>query len=194
MTAKELAESIVKKLKAQGHAAYLDYVGGQEDLRNGVIRAIGDPEARFQEDHLRLLRAVRFAARFGFRIDPQTMAAMERLHGLISKVSAERVREELNRILTEGGARYGFELLERTGLLGVILPEIAAMKGVEQPPEFHPEGDVWTHTLLMLEKLEKPTVTLAWGVLLHDVGKPSTFRVAGRIRSTGCGPETSSVS
>ena len=163
----------------------LDFTGGREDLDRRIIRAIGDPEQRFQEDHLRLLRAVRFAARLDFAIEPATMAALQRLHGLIESVSAERVREELARILTEGGARRGFELLDETGLLGDILPEVAAMKGVEQPPQFHPEGDVWTHTLLLLEKLRNPTVTLAMGALLHDVGKPPTFRVAERIRFDG---------
>jgi poly(A) polymerase len=163
----------------------LDFTGGQEDLRRRVVRAIGDPEERFQEDHLRLIRAVRFAARLGFEIEPGTMAALRRLHHLIEKVSPERVREELARILTEGGARRGFELLDETGLLADILPEVAAMKGVAQPPEFHPEGDVWTHTLLLLEKLRHPTVTLAAGALLHDVGKPPTFRVADRIRFDG---------
>src|ERR1700733_305853 len=163
----------------------LDFTGGREDLRRRTIRAIGDPEQRFEEDHLRLLRAVRFAARLGFEIEPATMAALQRLHGLIVKVSAERIRDELARILTEGGARRGFELLDETGLLGDILPEVAAMKGVEQPPQFHPEGDVWTHTLLLLEKLRNPTVTLAMGALLHDVGKPPTFRVAERIRFDG---------
>ena len=163
----------------------LDFTGGREDLRRRVVRAIGDPDERFQEDHLRLIRAVRFAARLGFEIEPATMAALQRLHGLIVKVSPERVRDELARILTEGGARRGFELLEETGLLGDILPEVAAMKGVAQPPEFHPEGDVWTHTLLLLEKLRDPTVTLAAGALLHDVGKPPTFRVADRIRFDG---------
>jgi len=113
------------------------------------------------------------------------MAALQRLHGLIAKVSAERIREELTRILTEGGARRGFELLDETGLLGDILPEVAAMKGVAQPPQFHPEGDVWMHTLLLLEKLRNPTVTLAMGALLHDVGKPPTFRMADRIRFNG---------
>ena len=163
----------------------LDLTGGREDLRRRVVRAIGDPEERFQEDHLRLIRAVRFAARLGFEIEPATMAALQRRHGLIVKVSPERVRDELARILTEGGARRGFELLDETGLLGDILPEVAAMKGVAQPPEFHPEGDVWTHTLLLLEKLRHPTVTLAAGALLHDVGKPPTFRVADRIRFDG---------
>jgi poly(A) polymerase len=163
----------------------LDFTGGQEDLQRRVVRAIGDPAERFQEDHLRLIRAVRFAARLDFEIEPGTMAALRRLHHLIEIVSPERVREELTRILTEGGARRGFELLDETGLLGDILPEVAAMKGVAQPPEFHPEGDVWTHTLTLLEKLRHPTVTLAAGALLHDVGKPPTFRVADRIRFDG---------
>jgi len=163
----------------------LDYAGGREDLEQRVVRAIGDPETRFGEDHLRLLRAVRFAARLGFRIDPATMAAIKRQHALILKVSPERVREELIRILTEGGARYGFELLHQSGLLADLLPEVAAMQGVAQPPEFHPEGDVWIHTLLLLEKLRDPTPTLALGALLHDVGKPPTFRVAERIRFDG---------
>jgi putative nucleotidyltransferase with HDIG domain len=163
----------------------LDFVGGREDLRRRAIRAIGAPKERFEEDHLRLIRAVRFAARLGFEIEPGTMAAIQRLHGLIANVSPERVRDELARILTEGGARRGFELLDETGLLADILPEVAAMKGVAQPPEFHPEGDVWTHTLLLLDKLRDPTVTLATGALLHDVGKPPTFQIADRIRFNG---------
>src|SRR5882762_7657113 len=163
----------------------LDFVGGRDDLGAGVVRAIGDPETRFREDHLRLLRAVRFAARLNYQIEAGTMQAVQRLHGLIRKVSAERVRDELVRILTEGGARRGFELLDESGLLADILPEVAAMKGVAQPPEFHPEGDVWRHTLLMLDQLREPSVTLALGVLLHDVGKPPTFRVADRIRFDG---------
>jgi len=163
----------------------LDYVGGRADLAAGVIRAIGEPAVRFGEDHLRLLRAVRFAARLDFVIEPETLAAIRRLHPLIRKVAAERVRDELVCILTEGGARRGFEMLDGTGLLAEILPEVAAMKGVAQPPEFHPEGDVWIHTLLLLEYLRNPTITVALGALLHDVGKPSTFRVAGRIRFDG---------
>ncbi len=166
-----------------GHV--VDYAGGLDDLRDGVIRAIGDPAQRFEEDHLRMLRAIRFAARFGFTIDPATFAAMQAMHQRILRVSPERIRDELVRILTEGGARRGFELLDASGLLNDILPEIAAMKGVAQPPEFHPEGDVWTHTLIMLEGLHAPTPTLALGVLLHDVGKPGTFRIAGRIRFDG---------
>ena len=163
----------------------LDYVDGRADLERRLVRAIGDPGERFREDHLRLLRAVRFAARLGFTIDSGTFDAMRRLHALIVHVSAERIRDELVRILTEGGARYGFELLDASGLLGDLLPEIAAMKGVEQPPQYHPEGDVWVHTLLLLEKLGRATPTLALGALLHDVGKPTTFRVAERIRFDG---------
>jgi poly(A) polymerase len=163
----------------------LDYVGGRADLERRVVRAIGDPDARFREDHLRLLRAIRFAARLGFEIDPATFEAMVRHHALILKVSAERVHDEIERILTEGGARRGLELLDASGMLADLLPEVAAMKGVGQPPEFHPEGDVWTHTLLLLEGLVRATPTLAWGALLHDVGKPATFRVAERIRFDG---------
>ncbi len=163
----------------------LDYVGGRDDLHAGLIRAIGDPEVRFREDHLRLLRAVRFAARLGFEIEHGTFAAIQRLAASIRGISAERVRDELVRILTEGGARRGLELLDSGGLLREILPEVAAMKGVEQPPEFHPEGDVWKHTLIMMDELRNPSAALALGVLLHDVGKPPTFRIAGRIRFDG---------
>jgi poly(A) polymerase len=157
----------------------LDFVDGQEDLKAGVIRAIGDPERRFAEDKLRMMRAVRFAARFGFKIEEATFRAIQRQTQEIQQVSPERLREELTKMLTEGAARRAFELLNETGLLAQVAPEIAAMKGVEQPPQFHPEGDVWIHTLLMLEKLEKgASPTLAWGVLLHDVGKPPTFQSA----------------
>ena len=157
----------------------LDFVDGQADLRAGIIRAIGDPERRFSEDKLRMLRAIRFAARFGYTIEPKTFAAIHRHAEEIHSVSAERIHEELSKLLTEGAARRGFELLDKTRLLQQILPEISAMKGVQQPPEFHPEGDVWTHTRMMLEGLP-PNVsrTLAWSVLLHDVGKPPTFRPA----------------
>ena len=163
----------------------LDFVDGRGDLERGVIRAIGDPYARFREDHLRLLRGVRFAARLGFEIEAATFDAMRRDHALILKVAMERVREELVLILTEGGARRGFELLDTSGMLADLLPEVTAMKGVAQPPEYHPEGDVWQHTLLLLEQLREPTPTLALGALLHDVGKPPTFRVAERIRFDG---------
>lgn len=163
----------------------LDFVGGRDDLARGLVRAIGDSEMRFREDHLRLLRAIRFAARLQFEIEPATFDAIRRHHALIRTVSAERVRDELVRILTEGGARRGFELLDATGLLDDLLPEVAAMKGVAQPPEFHPEGDVWVHTLLLLDRLDRASPTLALGALLHDVGKPPTFRIAERIRFDG---------
>jgi poly(A) polymerase len=162
----------------------LDFVGGQSDLEAGIIRAIGDPERRFGEDKLRMLRAVRFAARFEYAIENDTLLAIQRRAREISIVSRERVRDELTKMLTEGHARRAFLLLDETGLLREVLPEISAMKGVEQPPEFHPEGDVFEHTLLLLENLPQPcAATLAWGALLHDVGKPATFRVApDRIR------------
>jgi poly(A) polymerase len=162
----------------------LDFVGGRDDLKARIIRAIGDSERRFAEDKLRMLRAVRFAARFDFKIDPATLEAIKKLAPQIHQVSCERVREELTKMLTEGRARRAFELLDMSALLPEVLPEIAAMKGVEQPPQFHPEGDVFTHTLLLLDKLPlKCSKTLAWGALLHDVGKPPTFRVApDRIR------------
>jgi poly(A) polymerase len=163
----------------------LDYVGGRNDLAARIIRAIGDPERRFREDHLRMLRAVRFAARLEFSIEPATLAAIREFAPLVSDISAERVRGELVRILTEGHAKRGMELLDETGLLAVILPEVKAMQGVEQPPQYHPEGDVWTHTLMMLDLVQTPSPTLAMGVLLHDVGKPPTFRIAERIRFDG---------
>jgi poly(A) polymerase len=168
----------------------LDFVEGQHDLRAGIVRAIGRADLRFAEDKLRMLRAVRFAARFAFKIDPETFDAI-RLHAhQISEVSAERIREELTKMLTEGAARRAMELLDETGLLARVLPEVAAMQGVEQPPQYHPEGDVWTHTLLMLEGLPAgSSATLAWGILLHDVGKPPTFRpvseTGDRIRFDG---------
>jgi len=165
----------------------LDFVGGRDDLKAGIIRAIGDPERRFAEDKLRMLRAVRFSARFNYAIEPATFAAIQRLAPGIQQVSRERVRDELTKMLTEGHARRAFELLDTTGLLREVLPEVDRMHGVEQPPEFHPEGDVWIHTLLLLEKLPpRCSRSLAWGALLHDVGKPPTFRSApDRIRFDG---------
>jgi poly(A) polymerase len=170
-----------------GSGEVLDYVGGRADLDAGIIRSIGDPEQRFAEDKLRMLRAVRFAARFEYNIEPAMFSAMQKLAAQIEVVSRERVRDELTRMLTEGHARRAFLLLDDSGLLKHVLPEISAMKGVEQPPEFHPEGDVFVHTLLLLENLPHPcSLTLAWGALLHDVGKPPTFRVApDRIRFDG---------
>jgi poly(A) polymerase len=168
----------------------LDFVGGRADLDAGLVRAIGDASRRFAEDKLRMLRAVRFAARFDYALEPSTFAAIRTHAHEIGMVSAERVREELTKLLTEGNARRGFELTDQLGLLAQLLPEISAMKGVAQPPQYHPEGDVWVHTLLMLESLTAGvSSTLAWGTLLHDVGKPPTFRPASetgdRIRFDG---------
>jgi poly(A) polymerase len=165
----------------------LDFVGGRNDLVAGIVRAIGEPEKRFAEDKLRMLRAVRFAARFEYAIDPLTFEAVTKLADQVRVVSRERVRDELTRMLTEGHASRAFRLMDESGLLREVLPEISAMKGVEQPAEFHPEGDVFVHTLLLLDHLPQPCPpTLAWGALLHDVGKPPTFRVApDRIRFDG---------
>ena len=163
----------------------LDYVGGQQDLDAKVIRAIGDPVARFAEDHLRLLRAVRFAARLGFTIAPTTWDALCAQAECIAGVSAERLRDELTLLLTEGGAVCGLHLLDQSGLLQAVLPEVAAMRGVPQDAEFHPEGDVWTHVQLLFEYLDKPSAELAWSALLHDIGKPSTMVRAERIRFHG---------
>ncbi|HEX3942056.1 MAG TPA: CCA tRNA nucleotidyltransferase [Acidobacteriaceae bacterium] len=167
--------------------AVIDMVGGLADLSAGIVRAIGDPRLRFAEDKLRMLRAVRFAARFGFALDAATAAAIREQAATVAQVSRERIRDELTKMLTEGHARRAFELLEQTGLLARVLPEIERMKGVSQPPQFHPEGDVWLHTLLLLQQLpEGCSPELAWGALLHDVGKPATFRVApDRIRFDG---------
>ncbi len=168
-------------------AAVLDYVGGRADLAAHLIRAIGDPATRFAEDKLRMLRAVRFAARFDFEIEPETEAAIRRFAPDIRQVSCERIHDELTRMLTEGRARRALELLDRTGLLREVLPEIDRMHGVQQPPEYHPEGDVFTHTMMLLEQLPAGvSPTLAWGALLHDVGKPATFQSGpGRIRFNG---------
>jgi poly(A) polymerase len=162
----------------------LDFVGGRRDLEAGIVRAIGDPETRFAEDKLRMLRAIRFAARFDYEIDPATFSAIQRHAREIRIVSRERVRDEITRMLVEGHAHRAFLLLDETSILAEVLPEIYAMKGVEQPPEFHPEGDVFSHTLMLLDHLPQPCpLTLAWGALLHDVGKPATFRRApDRIR------------
>ncbi len=161
----------------------LDFVGGREDLANRTVRAIGDPAVRFAEDHLRMLRAVRFAARLGFEIDPATLAAID--PAAIRKISVERVFAELNRMMCEGGAARALELLDRCGLLAELLPEVKAMQGVEQPPEWHPEGDVWVHTLAMLRHMGPAKPAVAWGTLLHDVGKPVTQTIEDRIRFNG---------
>jgi poly(A) polymerase len=200
-----LLDPIAYDANCELDSAVLDFVGGRDDLARGIVRAIGDPALRYAEDKLRMLRAVRFAARLNFELDPAAITA----HAAeIHQVSAERIRDELTRILTEGGARRGFELLNKTGLLAQVLPEVVRLRGVAQPPEFHPEGDVWTHTMLLLEKLptaaallapadETPAptrsipATLAWAALLHDIGKPATYQppnpaIAGdRIRFNG---------
>jgi poly(A) polymerase len=165
----------------------IDYIGGRADMEAKLVRTIGDARQRFSEDKLRMLRAVRFAARLGYEIEATTLNAIRELAPHIRVVSRERVRDELTKMLTEGHARRAFELLDASGLLKEVLPEIAKMKGIEQPPQYHPEGDVWVHTLLLLEKLPaNASPTLAWGALLHDVGKPPTFRVApDRIRFDG---------
>jgi poly(A) polymerase len=172
---------------AELRGAVLDFVGGLDDLDAGIVRAIGRAEQRFEEDHLRMLRGVRFAPRFGFELEAETKRAIRSLAARIQAVSRERVRDELTKMLTEGHARRAFELLDETGLLKEVLPEVTRMKGVEQPPQFHPEGDVWVHTLMLLDQLEPGcSETLAWGALLHDVGKPPTFkRAPDRIRFDG---------
>lgn len=172
-----LLDPMIFEESGDAASAVLDYVGGRTDLAAGIVRAIGDPALRFAEDKLRMLRAVRFAARLDFEIEPRTMTAMREAAHEIGQVSSERIRDELTLMLTEGNAARAFELLDATGLLAEVLPEAVKMHGVEQPPEYHPEGDVWVHTMLLLEKL-KPGVsaTLAWGALLHDIGKPATFR------------------
>ena len=183
-----MLDPVLQRATCNLTSSLLDYVGGQNDLRAGLIRAIGEPHRRFEEDKLRMLRAVRFAARFDYAIEPDTEAALRELAPGIGQVSRERVRDELTRMLTEGHARRAFELLDQTGLLRQVLPEIARLHGVDQPPEYHPEGDVWVHTLLLLEKLPAGVpATLAWGALLHEVGKPATFshRPPDRIRFNG---------
>ena len=163
----------------------IDLVQGQEDLDAGIIRAIGEPQRRFEEDALRMLRAIRFAARFRFAIDLATMDSIRLLAEGIKQTSAERICAELDKMLTDGNSKHAIELLDESGLLTHVLPEIVAMKGVEQPPEWHPEGDVYVHTLLLMEnldKLEERTESLAWGALLHDVGKPVTQTFEDRIR------------
>ena len=154
----------------------IDLVEGRKDLERGLIRAIGDPQQRFDEDRLRMIRAVRFAASLKFTIEPSTFDAIKQLAATITQISWERIGEEVTRILTEGGARRGFELLDETGLLAVLLPEIAAMKGTQQSPDFHPEGDVFAHTMLLLSHLDGPSESLAYGCLLHDVAKPVCAR------------------
>lgn len=166
----------------------IDFVGGRADLSAGVVRAIGDAHARIKEDRLRMLRAVRFAARFGWEIEPATRDAIRAAAATVTDMAAERIGDEIVKMLTEGSARRSFLLLDETGLLPVVLPEIAALRGVAQSSDYHPEGDVWTHTLLLLEQLPAGAPeTLALGCLLHDVAKPLTAarRDDGRITFYG---------
>jgi poly(A) polymerase len=161
----------------------IDYVGGRADIGNRVIRAIGDPRRRFGEDYLRMLRAVRFAARFGFAIEEATLAAIKINAGLIKNISAERVYAEMCKMLTGPNPSAAIWALRDAGLLKHILPEVEKLWGVEQPAQFHPEGDVFTHTAKALSLLPpNPSAALAWATLLHDVGKPVTMTVADRIR------------
>ncbi|PIE34950.1 phosphohydrolase [candidate division KSB3 bacterium] len=160
-----------------------DFVGGQEDLSAKRVRAIVNPLDRFREDRLRMLRAVRFAVSLGFSLDPATFTAIQTLAPEIVTVSAERIREEFLKIVVSPRPEQGLRLLDKSQLLESVLPEVAALKGVQQPPQFHPEGDVFTHTCLMLQHLkENPSPELAMGVLLHDVGKVSTYTKTDRIR------------
>lgn len=160
----------------------IDYVEGVRDIQKKIIRTIGDAYKRFEEDKLRLLRAVRFAANLGFEIDQNTFEALKKLAPLIKVVSAERIRDELIKVFTGENPGQGLELLNRSGLLKVILPEVEEMKGVEQPPEFHPEGDVYIHTKMLMDFLKNADLVLAFGSLFHDVGKPPTKTVSDRIR------------
>jgi poly(A) polymerase len=161
----------------------LDYVGGRADIERRVVRCIGDGTARFTEDKLRMLRAVRFASNLGYDIEPETFRAIQQMAPQVAVVSAERIRDELVKIFTRPNAGRGLRLLDESWLLAVVLPDVAAMKGCEQPPQFHPEGDVFTHTCLMMDGLREPSVTLAFATLLHDIGKPPTFqRAPDRIR------------
>lgn len=166
----------------------IDHVGGLADLKAGVIRAIGDPKARFTEDGLRLLRAVRFAARMGFAIEPVTDAALRECAPLLDRISPERVRDEFSKILTSPRRRAGLEHLVESDLVRHFMPEVLPMIGCEQPPEWHPEGDVYTHTLIMLDMLAPDApMDLCLAVLLHDIAKPPCRSVDpdGRIRFNG---------
>ena len=164
------------------HKKIIDYVNGLADIKNKIVRTINDPKDRFSEDRLRLIRAVRFAAGFQYEIEPNTYNTIKELADTILQVSAERIRDELCKMLTGVHPANSIQLLDEVGMLKVILPEVSAMKGIKQPEEFHPEGDVWEHTMLMLKNMSSPTPEMALGVLLHDVGKPPTFSIEDRIR------------
>lgn len=164
----------------------VDFVGGAADLKKKIIRAIGDPKKRFEEDHLRMLRAIRFAVQLEFEIEPATFKVVKDFAPLLAKVSKERIRDEFNKILTSPNPARGVRLLDETRLIEHIVPEVDTLKGVEQPMEFHPEGDVFIHTMMLLEQLSNAEMELALGALLHDIAKPQTFvRAADRIRFHG---------
>ena len=163
----------------------IDYVHGKADLQGRIIRTIGDPGARFEEDKLRMLRAIRFACGLDFQIVAATWESIRGMATKILQVSWERIRDELTKMFVGPAPGRALDLLHESGLLREILPEIEAMRGVQQPPEYHPEGDVYVHTRMALELLRKPSAVLAWGTLLHDVGKPPTFSLAERIRFDG---------
>lgn len=164
----------------------LDFVGGREDLKKKLIRTIGNAEERFLEDHLRMMRAVRFAVQLEFEVDPEILKTIKTHAGLIRKVSAERIRDEFSKTLITSSPVRGVKMLDETGLLIQFLPEMEQMKGVQQPKQFHPEGDVWVHTLMLLERLKNPPLELSLGALLHDVAKPATFTDGpDRIRFNG---------
>lgn len=163
----------------------IDYVGGQEDIKAKIIRFIGSADDRILEDHLRILRAIRFSLRLGFSIEPATMNAILRHAPLLRKISAERIRDELDNILSNGKPSESLRLLANTGILSHVLPDVEAYRGCKQNPKYHPEGDVFEHTLLVMDHLpSNATKEMLWGALLHDVGKPRTSAVLdGEIKS-----------
>jgi poly(A) polymerase len=173
----------------------VDHVGGIVDLRSGIIRAVGNADQRFAEDHLRMLRAVRFAVRYGFEIETGTAHAICANVGSLKAISPERIAMELNSVFTGRNPGDAMHLMSDLGIMSILLPEVELMHGVEQPPDWHPEGDVFIHTAMAMNKLVAPSETLAWSVLLHDVGKPDTFKVdeTGRIRFHDHAPVGASI-
>ncbi|MEE8349452.1 MAG: HD domain-containing protein [Acidobacteriota bacterium] len=172
----------------------IDYVQGRKDLERKLIRTVGSPNHRFSEDKLRLLRALRLACQLGFQIEEETYHQIQQFSPQLNQVSWERIRDELLKILTGPDPARGLKLLLDSGILAQVLPEAVAMDGVEQPPQFHPEGDVFTHTCLMFKMSEKLTDSLALGILLHDIGKPPTFTIKERIRFDGHAEEGARMS
>jgi len=160
----------------------IDLVNGKADLKKKIIKCIGNPLERFAEDKLRMLRAIRFSVELGFKIEPKTLSAIKKSAKQIKVVSAERIRDEFKKMLVAPRRAEGIKLMDKTGLLKVILPEVVKLKGVKQPKQFHPEGDVYVHTMKALERLVKPSFELAFATLLHDIGKPRAFMITDRIR------------